>query len=314
MSRLLPIIAVQGVSVPGDVAATYVKYETEVRELKASFPQTRLFLHPELHLSALSRFGTPTKRSAAPRETAETIPGPLTERLCALARELDVWLVPGSFYERGEGRAIHNTAVAIAPDGTIRARYRKVFPWRPWERSDPGSEFVVFDIEGVGRAGLMICYDGWFPEVARHLAWMGAEVILQPTLTDTSDRAQELVLAQANAIVNQVFVVNVNSGNAPGQGQSVIVDPEGHVLQRGGQGESFMTEVLDLEAVTRVREHGSVGMNRMWAQLEAEGRDLALPLYGGSFGAAGRTIPAGRPAPAGPPAPTAGGGGARRGG
>lgn len=286
MSRLLPLIAVQTAPVPWDVEATWAQYEREVRGLRAEFPASRLILHPELFLAALGPPTLPRPSDAPRRRVAETIPGPLTERLCALARELDVWLVPGSMYERGEG-GVHNTAIAIAPDGTIRAKYRKIFPWRPWEETVPGHEFVVFDMEEVGRIGLMICYDGWFPEVARHLAWMGAEVILQPSLTTTSDRPQELVLARATAIVNQVFVVNVNAGK-PGFGGSLIVDPEGHDLQVAGYGETFITEVLDLEAVTRVRNHGSVGMSRMWAQLAEQAGDVALPLYGGSFAAAGK--------------------------
>ena len=288
MSRLLPIVAVQSSPVPWDTEATWAKYEREVRGLRSEFPATRLILHPELFLAALAPATQPRPADAPRRRPAEEIPGPLTDRLCALARELDVWLVPGSIYEQGE-RGVHNTAVAIAPDGTIRARYRKIFPWRPWEKVVPGDEFVVFDIDGVGRAGLMICYDGWFPEVSRHLAWMGAEVILQPSLTTTSDRPQELILARANAIVNQVFLVNVNAG-APGMGGSTIVDPEGHELQVAGTGDAFMTEVLDLDAVTRVRDHGTVGMSRMWAQLAEQAGDVKLPLYGGSFAAAGREL------------------------
>ena len=286
MSRLLPIVAVQTSPVPWDVDATWAKYEREVRGLRATFPETRLILHPELFLAALAPATLPRPLDMPRRSLAETIPGPLTDRLCTLARELDVWLVPGSIYERGEA-GVHNTAMAIAPDGTIRARYRKIFPWRPWEQTVPGNEFVTFDMEGVGRIGLMICYDGWFPEVARHLAWMGAEVILHPSLTTTSDRPQELVLARANAIVNQVYVVNVNAGS-PGSGGSLIVDPEGHELQVAGYGEAFMTEVLDLDAVSRVREYGSVGMSRMWAQLADQAGSVALPLYGGSFAAAAK--------------------------
>jgi len=76
----------------------------------------------------------------------------------------------------------------------------------------------------VGRFGLMICYDGWYPEVPRTLAWMGAEVILQPTLTKTVDREQELVVARANAIVNQVWLVTPNYGGLFGTGRSLIVD------------------------------------------------------------------------------------------
>jgi formamidase len=283
MSRLLPIVAVQAAPVAWDVGATWEKYEREVRELRRSFPATRLILHPELYLAALGPFGAPASTGYAAEAIAEPVPGPLSDRICGLASDLGVWLLPGSFYERDPDGSVYNTAIAVSPQGAIAARYRKVFPWRPWERTAAGGEFVVFDIDGVGRAGLMICYDGWFPEVARHLAWMGAEVIFQPTATGTSDRDQELVLARGNAIVNQVYVVNVNMGGRPGPGRSIIADPEGHPLQVAGDGEEFLTEVLDLDVVTRVRTHGSVGLNRMWRQLEREGRALDLPLYGGSF-------------------------------
>jgi formamidase len=286
MTRPLPIIAAQVAPAAWDVQATWEKFESEVRELGKSFPQTRLFLFPELYLSAIGPFGSPVARGYSFQAIAEPIPGPLTEKLCSLSSELRVWLVPGSFYERGDDGNVYNTALAISPGGEIVARYRKVFPWRPWERNAAGREFVVFDIEGVGRAGLMICYDGWFPEVSRHLAWMGAEVILQPTATSTSDRDQEVVLARANAIVNQVYVVNVNMGGRPGPGRSIIADPEGHPLQIAGDGEEFMTEVLDLDTVSRVREFGSVSMNRMWAQMEEEGAGLDLPMYGGNLRAA----------------------------
>ena len=283
MKGTLPIMAVQAAPVDWDVPATYAKFERQLVMLKKSFPQTKLFVWPELYLSALGPFGSSEQPGSSFEKIAETIPGPLTDRLCKLAARLKVWLVPGSFYERGEDERVYNTAIAISPVGVIVARYRKCFPWRPWEKTAAGSEFVVFDIDGIGRAGLMICYDGWFPEVARHLAWMGAEVIIQPTATSTSDRAQELVLARANAIVNQVYIVNPNMGGRPGPGRSIIVDPEGHPLQIAGDGEEYQTEVLDLSAVRRLRKFGSVGLNRMWSQLEQEGAELKLPMYGGAF-------------------------------
>ena len=287
-ARTSPLIAVQSSSVPWNLEATWDRYEAEVRGLRADFPETRLIIHPELYLAAVAPPTMPRPTRAQPRRRiAQDIPGPLANRLCALARELDLWPVPGSIYEKAENGGAYNTALAIAPDGSIRARYRKIFPWRPWEQTVAGNEFVVFDMEGVGRIGLMVCYDGWFPEVARHLAWMGAEVILQPSLTTTSDRPQEVVLARANAIANQVFIVNVNAGS-PGFGASLIVDPEGHELQVAASGDAFLREVLDLDAVTRVRDHGSVGINRMWAQLADQAGDVALPLYGGSFAAAAK--------------------------
>jgi formamidase len=286
MSRPLSIVAVQTSPVAWDPAATWTAFEADLRARRASSPDAHLFVYPELHLSALGRLGVPVKPGYSMRRVAETIPGPLTERLCALAKELGIWLVPASFYAPADGaKPPYNTAIAIAPDGTIRATYRKIFPWRPREATTPGREFVVFDIDGIGRAGLMICYDGWFPEVARHLAWMGAEVIIQPTLTDTSDRSLELVLGQANAIANQVFIVNVNAGGALGLGSSLIVDPEGHVVSSAGEGEAHLTAVIDLDAVTNARQLGTAGLSRMWDQLATDTEGLELPLYGGDFSA-----------------------------
>ena len=105
-----------------------------------------------------------------------------------MAREAGVWLVAGSVYERSSSGRIHNTVPVLSPEGELVARYRKVFPWQPHESSEAGGEFVTFEIPEVGRVGLAVCYDGAFPETFRQLAWMGAEVVIQPTLTTTSDR------------------------------------------------------------------------------------------------------------------------------
>jgi formamidase len=182
--------------------------------------------------------------------------------------------MPGSVYERGADGRVHNTCLVFAPDGNLAARYRKVFPWQPRETSAPGDAFVTFDIPEVGRVGLSICYDGSFPETCRQLAWMGAEVVLQPTLTTTSDRYQELVMARANAIFNQFYVVSLNAGSPAGLGRSVIVDPEGLVRLEAGDGDEVLTDVLDLDAVTRVREYGTAGVSRLWEQAQ---RSLSPP-------------------------------------
>jgi hypothetical protein len=127
-----------------------------------------------------------------------------------------------------------------------------------------------------------------YPELYLHA--LGGLARPAPLFQPSADREQELVLARANAIANQVFVVNVNVAGTPGPGSSIIVDPEGHPLQVAGGGEEYLSQVLDLDAVTAVREHGSVGLNRLWAQLEAEGPALELPCYGDRF----------RPRPAAP--------------
>jgi predicted amidohydrolase len=178
--------------------------------------------------------------------------------------------------------AVFNTAVAFSPEGRLVASYRKIFPWRPYEIFAPGDRFVVFDVPEVGRLGFCICYDAWFPEVCRHLAWRGAEVVVNPTQTTTSDRAQELVLARANAIVNQVFVVSVNAAAPLGVGRSLVVDPEGRVrVAADDPSPAVLTDVLDLDEVTRVRQFGTAGLNRMWEQFTDADRPLDLPLYEG---------------------------------
>jgi len=141
---------------------------------------------------------------------------------------------------------------------------------------------VVFDVPEAGRCGFSICYDAWFPEVSRQLAWLGAEVIINPVQTTTSDRAQELVLARANAIVNQVFVVSVNAAAPLGVGRSLITDPEGRIrVEADDPTATVLTDVLDLGEVARVREFGTAGLNRMWSQFTSADPVLKLPLYAG---------------------------------
>ncbi|WP_406209425.1 carbon-nitrogen hydrolase family protein [Kitasatospora sp. NBC_01560] len=279
--RTLAVAALQTRPVVHDPAATYLRFEEQVHAVRELFPHVRLVIAPELLLAA-----EPPLLQGRPgwmEQVAEPVPGPLTDRLCALARATGLWLVPGTVFERTEDGTVHNTALAISPEGGIVARYRKVFPWQPYEQAAPGSEFVVFDIPGTGRVGLAICYDGSFPETVRQLAWLGAEVVVQPTLTTTRDREMELVCARANAWTNQVYVVNVNAADPAAVGQSVIVDPEGIVRQQAGAGEETLVDVLDLDAVTRVRAYGSAGINRPWAQLARYGATIHLPMYGGGF-------------------------------
>ena len=262
--RLLSIAGVQTSPVFGDPEATLNRMAERVARVRAVVPRVQLIIFPELHLPGLQPLLEP--HGERPAELAVDVPGPLTERLGEIARENGVWLVPGSVYERGEGDRVHNTCLVLSPEGELAASYRKVFPWQPHESSAPGDRFTTFDIPEVGRLGLSICYDGSFPETCRQLAWMGAEVVLQPTLTTTSDRNQELVMARANAIFNQLYVVSLNAGSPAALGRSLIVDPEGLVRLEAGGGEELLTDVLDLDAVTRVREHGTAGVSRIWDQ------------------------------------------------
>jgi formamidase len=277
--RLLSIAALQISPQVGRPEATLEDFERRVLVLRETFTELQMVVAPELHLAAVGGFFDEHPETAA--ETAVEIPGALTERLGSLARATGLWLVPGSLYELGEGEDVHNTAVVISPAGEIAAAYRKCFPWQPYEQSIPGTQLVVFDVPEVGRIGLAICHDGAFPEVFRQLAWMGAEVVVQPTLTTTSDRDAELVLARANAIANQLYVVNVNAPGPTALGRSAIIDPEGLVRVQAGNGEELITDVLDLDAVTRVRTSGSFGLNRLLDQFDRLAPTLELPMYGG---------------------------------
>jgi formamidase len=276
--RSLFVAALQTAGVAGDPAATLDAFERNVRSLNATFDGLQLVAAPELHLMALPPLLE--EDGVSPRDLAIDVPGETTERLAALAREAGLWLVPGSVYER-VGDAVANTAVVLSPAGELVASYRKCFPWQPYETSQPGTKTVCFDIDGIGRFGLAICHDGAFPEIFRSLAWQGAEAILQLTLTGTSDREAETVIARANAIVNQVAVVNVNAAAPVGNGRSLVIDPEGAVRYEAGVGEEVVTAVLDLDQVQRVRERGSFGINRLWEEMDGIGPGLDLPLYGG---------------------------------
>jgi predicted amidohydrolase len=117
----------------------------------------------------------------------------------------------------------------------------------------------------------------WFPEVARSLAWLGAEVILQPTLTPTSDRELELAMCRANAIFNQCYFISVNGIGTWGGGRSTMIDPDGRVLQEASANQTVLTEIIDLDHVTRTREFGTLGLAQTLKQLRDAGH--TFPVY-----------------------------------
>ncbi len=261
MTRLLGIAAAQVKPANGDPQQSLAKLEEVARGIAATVAWVDLICFPELFVTGLNQFVT---NGPSMDTLAEPIPGPLTERFSALARRVGCWLVPGSFFER-DGEAVYNSSVVFNPDGELVAHYRKLFPWQPQESTAPGDlGFCVWDMPGVGRLGLCICYDMWFPEVARSLAWLGAELILHPTMTSTSDREVETAVARANAIFNQCYFVDVNIVGKYGGGRSQIIDPDGTVLQLAGEHESILTHIVDLDHVTRTRNMGTLGMAPLW--------------------------------------------------
>lgn len=134
-------------------------------------------------------------------DVAEPIPGPSTEYFGRLARQHDLYIVAG-LIER-EAHLIYNVAVLLAPDGSVGGKYRKVtLPRGEIEGGiAPGDEYPVFDTR-FGKLGMMVCYDGFFPEVARQLTNRGAEVIAWPVWGCNP------LLAAARACENHVYIVS----------------------------------------------------------------------------------------------------------
>jgi predicted amidohydrolase len=173
-----------------------------------------------------------------------------------------IWLIPGSYFEQVDGR-FYNTALVIDPTGAVIRRYRKMFPFRPFEVDvAPETEFCVFDVPEVGRFGVSICYDMWFPETTRTLAALGAEVILHPTMTDTIDRDVELPIARAMAAINQCYFFDINGVGAGGVGRSIVVDPSGYVLHEAGNDTELIPVWIDLARVRWERETGVRGLGQ----------------------------------------------------
>ena len=180
-----------------------------------------------------------------------------------MAREHCIWLVPGSLYEKA-GDLVYNTTPVIDPNGNVVCRYRKIYPFMPYEAGVAnGTECVVFDVPNAGRFGLSICYDMWFPETTRQLVAMGAEVILHPTMTNTIDREVELTIARASAVMFQSYFFDVNSaGGHLGYGRSIILGPDGDVIHQAGTSKEIMPVLVDFERVRRSRCRGSLGLGQ----------------------------------------------------
>ncbi|MDH4054423.1 MAG: carbon-nitrogen hydrolase family protein [Gammaproteobacteria bacterium] len=187
---------------------------------------------------------------------AEAMPGPREQRFQEIAKRHKIWLLPGSVLE-ADGDRCYNTAPVIAPDGTVVARHRKLFPWSPYENGiTPGDQHTVFDIPGVGRFGVLICYDMWFPEAVRALIWQGAEVILHPNLTSSIERDVEKAMIRAHAAQNQCYFFDVNLAGTMGVGESLIAGPGGEVIYQAGKGREIIPLKLDLNYLHDVRRHG----------------------------------------------------------
>jgi len=190
-------------------------------------------------------------------DRAETLPGPTTAALGELAKELSVVIV-GSVFERRAPGVYHNTAVVVDSDGRLAGQYRKMhIP------DDPGFHEKFYFTPGdlgftpidttLGRLGVLVCWDQWYPEAARLMALAGAEVLLYPTAIgweprdDTAEKQRQhdawVTIQRAHAVANGLPVVVCNrvglepdpSGRSPGiqfWGSSFIAGPQGELLDQ----------------------------------------------------------------------------------
>ncbi len=203
-------------------------------------------------------------------ELAETIPGPSTEEFGEIARELGIVLVVSLFEKRAPG-IYHNTAVVLEKDGSIAGKYRKMhIPDDPafYEKfyftpGDMGFEPIQTSI---GKLGVLVCWDQWYPEAARLMALAGAEVLIYPTaigwdINDTPDEQERqlnawIISQRGHAVANGLPVISVNrigheadfTGVTAGikfWGNSFICGPQGEFLTQAGneKEENLVTEI-----------------------------------------------------------------------
>ncbi|MBA4284580.1 MAG: acyltransferase [Xanthomonadaceae bacterium] len=238
-------------------------------------------------------------------DLAETIPGPSTEWLGRLAKELNIVLV-GSLFERRAPGLYHNTAVVLERDGTLAGQYRKMhipddpgyyekFYFTPGDATETTPQggrrggFMPIPTS-VGRLGLLVCWDQWYPEAARLMALAGADLLLYPTAIgnnpedpeDERERQREawVTIQRAHAVANGLPVVVANrigyepdpTGQTPGQrfwGTSFVAGPQGEFLARAS---TDQPEVL----VVDVDLARSENVRRWWPFL----RDRRIEAYG----------------------------------
>jgi N-carbamoylputrescine amidase len=272
--RILTLATVQQ-TCSEDREANLARSEVGIRE--AATAGARLVLLQELHTGVYFCQGEDVARF----DQAEPIPGPTTERLGQLAAELGVVIV-GSLFERRAPGLYHNTAVVLDRDGRLAGIYRKMhIPDDPgfYEKFyfTPGDlGFTPIDT-AVGRLGVLVCWDQWYPEAARLMSLAGAQLLLYPTAIgwDPRDTAAEQArqreawhtIQRAHGIANGLPVVVANrvglepdpSAQGPGirfWGSSFICGPQGELLAEGpSDAAAVLVATVDLgraEAVRRI--------------------------------------------------------------
>ena len=270
----------------GDAAANLALIQTRVAQ--AAEAGAQLVLLQELHNGPYFC----QHESVGEFDLAEPIPGPSTQRLGELAKKHNVVIV-GSLFERRAAGLYHNTAVVLERDGTLAGKYRKMhIPDDPgfYEKFyfTPGDlGFEPIDTS-VGRLGVLVCWDQWYPEAARLMALAGAELLLYPTAIgwDPDDGEDEktrqrdawVLSHRGHAVANGVPVLSCNRvGHEPSPlgasgiafwGNSHVLGPQGEFIAEAGTEPTLLVCDVDLGRSEHVR--------RIWPFL----RDRRIDAYG----------------------------------
>ena len=284
-TKTLPVALVQERN-RGDAAANLAVIEQRVAEAAKS--GAKLVLLQELHNGPYFC----QHESVDEFDLAETIPGPSTERLGKLARQHGVVLVSSLFEKRAPG-LYHNTAVVFDADGSTAGKYRKMhIPDDPgfYEKFyfTPGDlGFTPIDTS-VGRLGVLVCWDQWYPEAARLMALAGAELLLYPTAIgwDPDDAQAEknrqrdawVLSHRGHAVANGLPVLSCNRvGHEPSPlgasgidfwGNSHVLGPQGEFIAEAGTEPTLLLAEVDMQRSEHVR--------RIWPFL----RDRRIDAYG----------------------------------
>lgn len=203
---------------------------------------------------------------------AESLPagGPILDRFRALAREKDLEIVLGGFWEKGsDARKVKNACVHLRADGEVAAVYRKIHLFDvdlpdgtklcESDTVEPGSEAVVTTTR-LGTLGLSVCYDLRFPELYRRLVDRGATILAVPAaFTLTTGKDHWHVLLRARAIESQSYVVAAaqtgrHFGTRVSYGHALVCDPWGTIVSECGEGDGFAIAAVDQEAIARIRK------------------------------------------------------------
>ena len=250
----------------GDVKTNVLHLVTKIRQLAKEGAE--LIVLQELHNSLYFC----KQEDVNLFDLAETIPGPSTEIFGNLAKELGIVIVVSLFERRATG-LYHNTAVVLEKDGTIAGKYRKMhIPDDPgyYEKFyfTPGDlGFKPIDTS-VGRLGVLVCWDQWYPEAARLMALAGAELLIYPTAIgyDTNDTKEEQerqrmawqTVQRGHAVANGLPVITVNrvgeEEGVPFWGTSFVAGPQGELLYEAPKDQEELAVVeVDMQRSEQVR-------------------------------------------------------------